>query len=329
MTVVFMFPGQSSRYPGMLDKLCELLPQNALLREQASDLLSWDLRAQFAAQNPDAFGRNIDVQIGVFLANQMFLNLLHAEGVTADVSLGLSLGEWNHLVHIGAVELPDALRAVRARGQAYDAGPRGWMASIQPLDYEELEPVVAELQDRGQLEIVNLNSPRQNVIAGERAAVEAAVRILEDEHYVQAAIIEKQVPMHASMFAPVAERFAQTLAGVAFAPPRRPYIPNRLGEELIDPSREQFVELLSSHVCSPVLWRQSVEHVAERWPDAVFVEVGPKKVLANLMNKKWIRMPKVHTDSPEDLRTHLRGVVAKIRDLSRKTAPSEATFAAS
>ncbi len=46
----------------------------------------------------------------MFVANHMMLSLLQAEGVDAELSLGLSLGEYNHLVHIGALELPEAPR---------------------------------------------------------------------------------------------------------------------------------------------------------------------------------------------------------------------------
>ena len=134
MTLVFMFPGQSSRYPGMLDKLAHLHPRAAEVLGLASDTLSRDLRSHYSEDNAAAFERNVDVQLGVFVANHMMLSALQAEGVDAELSLGLSLGEYNHLTHIGALDFVDALRVVKARGEAYDAGPRGQMASVQPLD---------------------------------------------------------------------------------------------------------------------------------------------------------------------------------------------------
>ncbi len=312
MALVFMFPGQSSRYPGMLDKLCELHPPNARLRSRASERLGRDLERHYAG--PDPFERNVDVQIGVFLANHMFLQALRAAGVEAELSLGLSLGEWNHLVHIGAISFEDALLAVRERGEAYDDGPRGWMASIQPMGVEDLREALSGLAGVGTLEIVNLNSPRQNVIAGDQAAVEAAVELLEDEHYVQAVIIEKNVPMHASSFAPVAARFRRHLEGLSFGAPRRPYLPNRLGRIVNAPTDRDFVDHLSAHVCSPVLWRRSIDYLAEHRPGAVFVEVGPKSVLCNLLNRKWCRNRKLSCDSAEDTAEHFASVVEALRD---------------
>ena len=311
--LVFMFPGQSSRYPGMLDRLVELYQPNAQLLHWAGDVLGRDLAKHYHLDAGEAaFARNVDVQVGVFLANHMFLQTLEAAGIEGELSLGLSLGEWNHLVHIGALSFEDALRAVEVRGRCYDEGPRGWMAAIQPISDDELADVVARAGKLGVLEIVNLNSPRQHVVAGERAAVEAAVEEAEDAFYAQAHIIDRNVPMHSSLFRVVGERFRAHLEGLDFVAPTRPYMPNRLARLLSEPSREDFVDLLSTHVHEPVLWRQSLDNMVAAHPDAVFVEVGPMSVLHNLMHRKWLRNRKFRTDSRDELADHFAAVVREL-----------------
>jgi [acyl-carrier-protein] S-malonyltransferase len=318
MTFVFMFPGQSSRYAGMLDKLCELHPANRELLGWASDLLHRDLREHYADARPghDPFARNVDVQVGVFLANHMYLRALEAHDIRADYSLGLSLGEWNHLVHIGALPFDVALRAVEVRGRCYDEGPRGIMAAIQPVDEGDLAELVEQGRAQGHVEIVNFNSPRQFVIAGEQAAVAWVAEQAEHELFAQAHVIERQVPMHSSLFAPVAERFAAHLATLDFQAPERPYLPNRTGEFEPEPTPARFVELLSSHVASPVLWRQAMEAAAARAEDAVFVEVGPMAVLHNLLNRKWLGNRKFRTDDRDASREHFDGLVHGLRGLA-------------
>jgi [acyl-carrier-protein] S-malonyltransferase len=316
--LVFMFPGQSSRYPGMLERCVELCPGNLELLRWASELLGRDLEAHYCVDAGEAaYARNVDVQVGVFLTNHMFLRTLEARGVEAELSLGLSLGEWNHLVHIGALSFEAALRAVELRGRCYDEGPRGWMAAIQPIAAEDLAEVVAEVAAAGlgTLEIVNFNSPRQQVIAGERLAVEAAVERVEDELFAQGHIIDRNVPMHSSLFSSVGERFREHLEHLEFHPPRRPYLPNRLGELIVEPSRALLIELLATHVHTPVLWRASLEHVVERHPHAVFVEVGPMSVLHNLMHRKWLSNRKFRTDSRDELDEHVDELVAELAAL--------------
>jgi [acyl-carrier-protein] S-malonyltransferase len=311
--LVFMFPGQSSRYPGMLDRLVELDPQNGELLSWASDILGRDLAAHYHVDADEAaFARNVDVQVGVFLANHMFMLTLEAAGIEAELSLGLSLGEWNHLVHIGLVSFEEALRAVDCRGRLYDEGPRGWMAAIHPISDEDLASVVEGAAKFGVLEVVNLNSPRQHVVAGERVAVEAAVELAEDEFYARSHIIDRNVPMHSSLFRSVGERFREHLEQLEFGPARRPYLPNRLARLLPSPGRDELVELLSSHVYEPVLWRQSLDHLVAQHPGAVFVEVGPMSVLHNLMHRKWLRNRKFRVDSRDELADHFASVVREL-----------------
>jgi [acyl-carrier-protein] S-malonyltransferase len=313
MKIVFMFPGQSSRYPGLLDKLLRDGDGSRDVVAHASKLLGRDLVAHYRADNGSAFDRNRDVQIGVFLANHLFLRRLEAVGVVADGSLGLSLGEWNHLVHIGALGFEDALLAVEARGEAYDAGPAGAMASIFPMTVEELEEVVQRTHQGEVLEIVNLNSPRQQVLSGARSALDRALALLEAEHFVSAVVIEERVPMHSSLFAPVGARFRQSLERLPFRESRLSYLPNRLGEPVHDPD---FVQLLSSHVHEPVLWRKSIDFVLGRWPDAFMLEVGPKRVLTNLLGRKWHgSVKKAPMDCRGDLDAQLADILSRIRGI--------------
>src|SRR5690606_27416687 len=199
--------------------------------------------------------------------------------------------------------------------EAYDAGPPGQMASVQPLDLETLETVVEQIrgQGLGVLEIVNLNSPRQHVLSGDAAAIEAAVALLEDEHFVVPTIIERQVPMHASLFEPVGLAVRPHLQEARFRAPRLPYLPNRRGEFVTAPTPGEFADLLEAHVHTPVLWRKSIDRVAERHPGAVFVEVGPRQVLHNLLDRRWHARPRYATDNRDDAAGHRAAVLAAPR----------------
>ena len=323
MTVAFLFPGQSSRYPGLLSKLTALEPECEAIAARASEILGFDALAHYDRPTEEAFARNVDVQIGVFLANHLWMRTLESRGVHASISAGLSLGEWNHLVHIGAVSFEEALRAVRARGEAYDAGPRGFMASIQPVDLEDLQTVVTGVRQQeslGVVEVVNLNSPRQHVVAGDQAAVEEVMRVMEDEHFAQPVVIERQVPMHASSFSPVGAQFRTVLAEIEFRDPARPYFPNRLGRQLAAPTQTHFEDLLSTHVHSPVLWKDTIDAIVAQHPDVVFVEVGPMKVLFNLLHRKWVKNKKFHADVREEVEMHLQQLVASVSEATRGAA---------
>lgn len=315
MAIVFMFPGQSSRYPEMLDRIVEAWGPAKDVVGAASELLGRDLAAKF--KEPDPFATNRDVQVGVFLVAYLHLRALEARGVTAERSLGLSLGEYIHLVHIGALRFEEALRLVDARGATYDQGPVGCMASVFPVDIDDLTALFDKVP--GRVEVANLNSPTQHVVAGEAAAIEALAQLVDSELGAEAVIIERRVPMHTSLFEPVATLLRPHLEAAAWQAPRLPYVSNVLGDVLTAPKPADFIDLLARHVYSPVRWRGSIELIADADPSAVFVEVGPKTVLSNLLQKRWRNVKKLRTDGADPLGASLDNVAAKL------LAPAEAS----
>ena len=301
VTPILMFPGQSSRDPAMIERALRLAPgPNTGLVLEASDILGRDLLSHYHADNPAVFATNRHVQVGVFLANHLHLRSLERAGITSELSLGLSLGEYNHLVHIGALSFEDALRLVDARGQAYDAGPEGAMAAVFPLDTPTLEAVVIRARAAGDLEIGGYNSPTQHVLSGERTAIEAAMHILDAEYSVEAVVIEPRIPMHSKTFWPVVRAFLPALQQVAWQPVRRPYLPNATGRFLRQPTAGELIYSLTLHVWRPVRWRRSIDLLAHLEPEAVFIEVGPRTVLSGLLQRRWRTHTKLHTDTVSD-----------------------------
>lgn len=299
-TPVFLFPGQSSRDPAMFARLEAVAPEAArevLGRADAVLGMSPDPRDR----GDDAFETNRDVQLAVFVATHGWLLALRSAGLEAEVSVGMSLGEYNHLVHAGAIDFDEALRLVDARGAAYDAGPTGAMAAVHPAHVDDVEDIVARVcAEMGggaeTLAVSNENSSTQQVVAGSTAAVERLCELAEVELYATATIIERRVPMHTARFAPVAPVFAPALARAPFRTPDRPYVPNVLGDVLERPSPEQITALLERHVHERVRLRASIERVVAIVRDPVLVEVGPRRVLHDLVRRDHPTVPRVHVD---------------------------------
>ena len=310
---VFMFPGQTSRYPEIIEKLTTYDTHCADILEKASDILSRDLARHYSAANPAIFGRNRDVQLGVFLANHMHLTLLERTGIRSDWSLGLSLGEYNHLVHISALTFEDALVLLEQRGQLYEAGPAGVMISVFPVDAGAVEEKIKERGLGGRVVIGLYNSPRQQVLSGESAAVDELVTALEDDTLIQAVETEPHIPMHAPTFAPVAEKFRSVLDNTTFVTPALPYIPNVAGEPIVGATPDQIRTHLTDHVCKAVRWQASIESLAGRLADPHFIEVGPRSILYNLFGRDWMPGQRSRTDVQDNWPDHIQGLTANLR----------------
>lgn len=316
MPIIFMFPGQSSRYPEFFQKLGNLGECARSIIDEASDILNFDLRRHFQPDNPDAFALNQNVQIGIFVANEVHASVLRSYGVKSCMSFGLSLGEYNHLVDIEALPFREALQLVAARGQIYDRGPAGIMTSVGPISLGELNEVVERASSVGIVEVTNQNSPTQHVIGGASAAVDAALAILEDEFFVQGILIESRIPMHCSLFRDVATKFERVLKTSDWNIPSKAYIPNSTAVPVLDATPGKFVESLTAHVHSPVLWRQSVEAILALEPDAIFVETGPRGVLYNLLQSKWVSNRRFKTDADRSDLSSFEALAANLLDLT-------------
>jgi [acyl-carrier-protein] S-malonyltransferase len=296
---VLLFPGQNSRDPAMLVRLLAAWPEGTAVVDEASDVLDRDLWAAYNPRRGEAmFADNRAVQVGVFLCSHLHLQALRRQGIAGDLSLGLSLGEYNHLVHIGALSFADALRLVDARGAAYDRGPVGMTAAVFPIEEEELADLVARARPHGVVEVVNINTPTQHVVSGERAAVEALLALLAEETFAESVVIDERFPLHSSLLAPAAAAFRPHLLRADWRRPDRPYYPNVKPGPLANPTKEDFVDLLTRQVSSPVLWRDAIENVVEQYPSAELIEVGPRGVLSGML-RRWVQNPRCKTDGAD------------------------------
>jgi [acyl-carrier-protein] S-malonyltransferase len=299
MAIIFMYPGQNSKYPGMFDRLLAMESANRLILSEASGILGRDLKKHYRKDNASQFALNRDVQIAVFLASFMHGESLRRRGVYADYSLGLSLGEYNHLVDIGALSFAEALTLLELRGAAYERAPEGIMKAVFPVEPEEA--IQAVNRTAGVASVAMFNTPRQSVLSGECAAVDAAVQWLEEETGAQSALIEARLPMHSPLFRGVGDCFRPALEAVAWRRPEKPYLPNILGCLLPNPRATEFVDCLWRHPWSAVQWRQSVDVLAGLDQNPVFVEAGPGSVLHTMLGRRWISAPRRLTDTPGDL----------------------------
>ena len=191
------------------------------------------------------------------------------EGIDARYSLGLSLGEYNHLVHIGALGFEEALRLLEARGDAYDASPEGAMASVAPVGLAEAETIAAV----NGLDVALHNSPRQQVLSGARQDLDAALKQLD---FIQPVFIEERSPcIHGCSRR--CGTFSARARGHALAEAHEALPAERARQVRGGSGAGDFVDLLSRHVLRPVLWRESMETAAAAAPMPCSSKSAPER----------------------------------------------------
>jgi [acyl-carrier-protein] S-malonyltransferase len=280
-----MFPGQGSQAVGMGRAFAETSGAAKRVFDEANDALGFDLR-RVIFEGPEAdLALTANTQPAVLTASVAAAAACAERGLRPALAAGHSLGEYSALVVAGALRLADAVRVVRRRGELMqEAVPvgTGAMAAIMGVGSGVVEQACAEAGHGEVVEIANVNSEQQIVIAGHRAAVERAVALVKERGGRKSVLLPVSAPFHCSLMTPAAERLAEELAKVTVSDPAIPVVRNVDGG--VTRRAADVVPFLLRQVASPVRWTDCVQRLAAEGADG-FVEVGPGRVLSGLARR--------------------------------------------
>jgi [acyl-carrier-protein] S-malonyltransferase len=172
------------------------------------------------------------------------------------------------------------------------------MAAIMGLELAVVEQVCGEAARGEVVEIANINSQQQIVIAGHRAAVERAVTLAGERGGRKSVLLPVSAPFHCSLMAPAAERLARDLASATIADPRLPVVRNV--DAGVTRAAAEVAPFLLRQVASPVRWTDCMRRLASEGATA-FVEVGPGRVLTALVKRVVDGARGVSVEDPDGL----------------------------
>ncbi len=283
--IAFLFPGQGSQHSGMGRDLAEKFPTARLAFEEADRALGFSISRVCFEGSAEELQLTANTQPAILTVSVAAARVLEEKGLTPDFVAGHSLGEYSALVAAGAIELAEAVRLVRKRGEymqeAVPAG-RGAMAAILGMEANQVEEICCEAAQDEVVEAANLNSPAQVVIAGHKNAVERAVELAKTRGAKRAILLNVSAPFHCSLMMPARNRLAEDLEETEIADPRIPLVRNV--DAAITTNAEDVREGLTHQVTSPVRWTETIQLLRAQGVGG-FVEVGPGKVLSGLVRQ--------------------------------------------
>jgi [acyl-carrier-protein] S-malonyltransferase len=208
---------------------------------------------------------------------------LSENGFRPDFVAGHSLGEYSALVAAGALNLSDAARLVRRRGELMqEAVPvgAGAMAAILGIDGEKVAEACQAASRDQVCAPANFNSPEQIVIAGHREAVERAVEECKARGARRAMMLKVSAPFHSALMRPAQEKMIEPLNDAPFHDLTSPIVNNV--DAAVVTAGSQSRDALIRQISAPVRWTESVMKMFREGVET-FVEVGPGKVLIGLV----------------------------------------------
>ena len=286
MKTAFLFPGQGAQFVGMGKELIEEFDICKQMFDKASGIVGYDLCDVCFNGPEDTLNSTTVSQPAIFTMSAAILEVLrNVEGVSPDVTAGLSLGEYTALYAAEAMSFEDGVALVQKRGKAMQAAAdasNGSMVSVIGLDEEKINELCLEAGQGELLKPANFNCPGQIVISGTVSACQRAAELAEKHGAMKAVVLKVAGAFHTEMMSPAAETLGQALTGCEIRVPATKVIANINTEYYTD--ADSIRDGLVRQLVEPLLWQKCMEKLLVEGVEN-FYEIGPGRVLTGLMKR--------------------------------------------
>jgi [acyl-carrier-protein] S-malonyltransferase len=295
--IALVFPGQGSQYAGMGKELYDQYKVVRDVFEEAGNVLGYDIAEKCfkkrglgkkIIQKSD-LDRTIYTQPAMFVVGYAFFKLLEEACQGEDFEInpsffaGHSLGEYTALAAAGAMDFRTCMGLVQKRAKFItefgDHYPDAGLMALVDRDGELEQERVESLCKQFQVYVTLLNTKKQVVVGGFKKNLTDLSKHLKKER-ILATLLKVEGPFHTPLMKPAADRFNQELAEEKIFVATKPIIANVSRDAIVDP--DHIRKELYEQIFTRVDWRGSVRKMVENGAD-LFIEVGPKKVLTNMI----------------------------------------------
>lgn len=289
-----IFAGQGTQFVGMGREFYDNFAPAKQVFNKANEILDVDIK-KLCFEGPEGLlGQTINTQPAVFTFNLAVLSLLKEIGF--DFLAGHSLGEVCACVASKALDLESGLKVVQARARLMQEGAEkndGGMFAVIGISPDELSEILKPFES---LFLSNYNSPLQTTVSGPKKDLEEAKVALEGR-----AKMVVDLPVNGAFHCPAmqeaSESFEIFLQDVNFSDANTPIIANV--DAAPKQNAEDIKQALIKQILAPVQFVQSLNYLEKEGVET-FVEIGPGKVISNLIKRT---LPKVKTFSTESVDT--------------------------
>ena len=284
MQAVFLFPGQGSQQLGMCRDFWGTECASALAA-QARSIVGQDLLQVIEKGPIKALTATQVLQPAITLMNAICLAEVTAVGAVPVAVAGHSLGELSACYAARMFPFQALMKLAAGRGALMAAAAHrneGAMVAVTSDQPSTVGNLIAKMQGEGAaIYIANINSPGQVVVSGATAAVADFQTRAGKAGLRRIVRLQVSGAWHSAFMKDCEASFAELIGQQPIKDPAIPVFSN-VGAQPAT-TRAEITTALIDQLSAPVLWLQTLKRLRETYPDAVFAEIGPGKILTGLM----------------------------------------------
>ena len=274
----FIFSGQGSHRPGMSLNLYKTFQIAKDRIELSNNILGYDISEIMFSAEENILRQTQYAQLAIFIHSTIIFDLIKNQKRCVAVA-GHSLGEFSALYANNFFDFETGLQIVDVRAKAMhecELNNPGKMSAVIGASIDKIQTIC----DTVDCQIANINSDSQIVISGSEKSIDLASESLKN-------IGSKVLPLsvsgafHSKLMSDAKNKLSDIINTSRFNEVSFPIVSNFNAKP--NKSIEEIKHALIEQIDNPVQWSKSIKSLSELSNE--FVEIGPKKVLSNIIKK--------------------------------------------
>ena len=274
----FIFSGQGSHRPGMSLNLYKTFQIAKDRIELSNKILGYDISEIMFSAEENILRQTQYAQLAIFIHSTIIFDLIKNQKRCVAVA-GHSLGEFSALYANNFFDFETGLQIVDVRAKAMhecELNNPGKMSAVIGASIDKIQTIC----DSVDCQIANINSDSQIVISGSEESIDLASENLKK-------IGSKVLPLsvsgafHSKLMSDAKNKLSDIINTSRFNEVSFPIVSNFNAKP--NRSIEEIKHALIEQIDNPVQWSKSIKSLSELSNE--FIEIGPKKVLSNIIKK--------------------------------------------
>ena len=303
MTAI-VFPGQGSQYLNMSMDFNDNFDVAKKVFQEIEDSTQINIRKIIAENPSDNLNQTKYTQISIFSASmaiyKSLLNEVGNEIIKPNIFLGHSLGEYSALAAGNFINIADASKLIKKRGELMHSSIKpnvSGMAAIIGKNADFIDDLIKK--NNLKLVIANDNSPMQVVVSGLIEDIISSERLFSENGVKRYVKLNVSAAFHSNFMNDAQRELIDVIDKINFKNSNLPIISNY--DSKINSNIESIIFALKNQMANRVRWTESIIKLEETDTTQI-IEIGPGKVLSGLIARITKKFDIKSIDKIEDLK---------------------------